>query len=105
MGDGSARRDFLYIDDCIDAIIKLSEKQFRGTVNVSSKSLTSIKDIAELIKIKTNFNGLIKYDKSKLSGQKQRMMDSSIMDNLDWSPKIDLDIGIVNTIKWFREIN
>ncbi len=102
-GDGSARRDFLYIDDCIDAIISLSEKQFSGTVNVSSKSLTSIKDLADLIKIKTNFNGTIKYDDTKLSGQKQRIMDSSIMDKLDWLPKIDLDNGITRTIKWFKE--
>ena len=51
-GDGSARRDFLFIDDCIDAIIKLADIQFSGVVNVSSKSLTSIKELAELIKVK-----------------------------------------------------
>ena len=102
-GDGSARRDFLYIDDCIDAIIKLSEIQLRGVVNVSSKTLTSIKELAELIKNKTNFKGSIQYDETKLSGQKQRIMDSTIMDNLEWSPKIYLDNGISRTIKWFLE--
>ena len=102
-GDGSARRDFLFIDDCIDAIIKLSGIQFSGVVNVSSKTLTSIRELAELIKDKTNFKGLIKYDVSKLSGQKQRIMDSSIMDNLDWSPHINLDNGIAKTVKWFFE--
>ena len=102
-GDGSARRDFLFIDDCIDAIIKLSETQFQGTVNVSSKSLTSIKELAELIKSKTNFNGSIIYDKKMLAGQKQRIMDSSKMDNLGWLPKTNLEDGISRTIKWFRE--
>ena len=101
-GDGSARRDFLFIDDCIDAIIKLADIQFSG-VNVSSKSLTSIRELAELIKDKTNFKGLIKYDVSKLSGQKQRIMDSTIMDNLNWSPHINLDNGIAKTVKWFFE--
>ena len=100
-GDGSARRDFLFIDDCIDAIIKLADIQFSGVVNVSSKSLTSIRELAELIKEKTNFKGLIKYDVSKLSGQKQRIMDSTIMDNLNWSPQINLDNGIAKTVKWF----
>ena len=102
-GDGSARRDFLFIDDCIDAIIKLSEIRFSGVVNVSSKTLTSIRELAELIKDKTNFKGLIKYDLSKLSGQKQRIMDSTIMDNLNWSPHINLDNGIAKTVKWFFE--
>ena len=102
-GDGSARRDFLFIDDCIDAIIKLSAIQFSGVVNVSSKTLTSIRELAELIKDKTNFKGLIKYDVSKLSGQKQRIMDSTIMDNLNWSPQINLDNGIAKTVKWFFE--
>ena len=102
-GDGSARRDFLFIDDCIDAIIKLAEIQYKGPVNVSSRSLTSIKELAELIKIKTSFKGSIIYDKSKLIGQKQRIMDTSKMDHLDWLPRINLEDGISKTIKWFRE--
>ena len=93
----------MFIDDCIDAIIKLSEIRFSGVVNVSSKTLTSIRELAELIKDKTNFKGLIKYDVSKLSGQKQRIMDSTIMDNLNWSPHINLDNGIAKTVKWFFE--
>ena len=102
-GDGSARRDFLFIDDCIDAMIKLAEIQFKGPINVSSKSLTSIKELAELIKIKTSFKGSIIYDKTKLIGQKQRIMDTSKMDHLDWLPRINLEDGISKTIKWFRE--
>ena len=102
-GDGTQTRSFLFIDDCIDAIIKLADIQFSGVVNVSSKSLTSIRELAELIKDKTNFKGLIKYDVSKLSGQKQRIMDSTMMDNLNWSPHINLDNGIAKTVKWFFE--
>ena len=102
-GDGSAKRDFLYIDDCINAIIKLAEVKFSGEVNVSSKKLTSIKDLAETISNETNFKGLIKYDKTKLSGQNQRIMDSSKMNELGWDPKIDLLEGIKKTVNWFVE--
>ena len=102
-GDGSARRDFLYIDDCVDAIIHLAMKNFCGVVNVSSKTLTSIKELSELIKKEATFEGIIKYDETKLSGQKQRIMDTSKMDNLNWYPKITLSSGINKTIKWFRE--
>ena len=102
-GDGSARRDFLYIDDCVDAMIKLSEHQLPGPVNVSSKKLTSIKELSKLIKISSDFKGHIKYDKTKLSGQKQRIMDTSKMDDLGWVPKIKLELGIQKTLKWFRQ--
>ena len=74
-----------------------------GPVNVSSKTLTSIKELSQLIKISSNFKGIIKYDKTKLSGQKQRIMDTSKMDNIGWVPKINLEEGIHKTIKWFKE--
>ena len=102
-GDGSAKRDFLYIDDCINAIIKLAELKYSGAVNVSSKNFTSIKDLAETISKEINFKGLIKYDKTKLSGQSQRIMDSSKMDELGWNPKVDLYEGIKKTVNWFIE--
>ncbi len=100
-GDGSARRDFLYIDDCIDAMIKLAEEEFLGAVNVSSKKLTSIKELAELLKSSTNFKGILKYDSTKLAGQKQRYMSTEIMDKLLWKPKINLSEGINKTVDWF----
>ena len=100
-GDGSARRDFLYVDDCIDAMIKLSEKEFLGTVNVSSKTLTSIKTLAELIKSSTKYKGNLKYDSTKLAGQKQRYMNTEIMDKLLWSPKVQLSDGINKTVDWY----
>jgi len=102
-GDGTAKRDFLFIDDCIDAMIKLAEVNYPGTVNVSSKSLTSIKVLAEIISKETNFKGLIKYDQTKLSGQSQRIMDSSKMNELGWDPKINIQKGIKKTISWFIE--
>jgi GDP-L-fucose synthase len=100
-GDGSAKRDFLYIDDCIDAIIKLSSEEFCGSVNVSSKTLTPIKELAYLINYESKFNGVIKFDSSKLTGQNQRIMDTSKMDGISWQPKTNLSEGIHKTIEWF----
>ena len=102
-GDGSAKRDFLYIDDCISALIKLAELKFCGEINVSSSKLTSVKELSEIICKETNFQGKIKFDKTKLSGQKQRIMDSSKMNKIGWSPKTTLPEGIRETVRWFIE--
>ncbi len=102
-GDGTAKRDFLYIDDCISAMIKLAEHQFCGSVNVSSNTLTSIKDLANILKKETNFRGTLKFDQTKLSGQSQRIMDSSKMAKLGWTSETTLSEGLKKTIKWFRE--
>lgn len=102
-GDGSAKRDFLFIDDCINAMIKLAEIKYNGPVNVSSKTLTTIKDLSQTISEEIDFQGSLIFDKTKLSGQTQRIMDSTKMDKLGWSPKIPLNEGIKNTINWFIE--
>ncbi len=102
-GDGSAQRDFLYIDDCIDAIIKLSQLKFCGSINISSGKLTSIKELSEKISSEINFKGRIKYDNTKLTGQKQRIMDSSKMTKIGWVPKTNLSNGIKKTVSWFIE--
>ena len=49
--------ELLYIDDCVDAIIKLAEIEYVGAVNVSSNTLTTIK-LSEIISKATNFKGL-----------------------------------------------
>ena len=84
-------------------MIKLAERQFCGSVNVSSNTLTSIKDLANILKKETNFRGTLKFDQTKLSGQSQRIMDSSKMAKLGWTSETTLSEGLKKTIKWFRE--
>ena len=48
-----------------------------------------------------NFKGRIKYDNTKLTGQKQRIMDSSKMTKIGWVPKTNLSNGIKKTVSWF----
>ena len=55
------------------------------------------------LKKETNFEGILKFDKTKLSGQGQRIMDSSKMNKLGWSAETTLSEGIKKTVKWFLE--
>ena len=101
-GDGSAKRDFLYIDDCVDAMIKIAQKDYIGSINVSTGKLTSIRDLAEIIKVYSNFSGGIDYDEKQLTGQKQRIFDNSNVRKLGWNYKVGLEEGIQRTINWFQ---
>jgi len=99
-GDGSAKRDFLFIDDCIDAMLLLADGGLQGSFNISTGSLTSIMDLAYCISDIVGYKGNIVFDTSQPAGQAQRIFDNSKMSNLGWSPKTDLSEGIHLTVDW-----
>ena len=101
-GDGSARRDFLYIEDCIDAMILLTKQNVTGVVNVATSKLTSIRDLAKQIGVATQFDGSILFDQTQLTGQLQRIFDPTKMSSLGWHSKTSVSDGIALTVDWFR---
>lgn len=101
-GDGTARRDFLYIDDCIDAIMLLVNHGSEGVFNVCTGHLTSVRQLADEIKLSSGFAGDILYDETLPAGQMQRIFDTSKMDALRWQPSVSLENGIMQTIEWFK---
>lgn len=101
-GNGSARRDFLYIDDCIDAMLLLTESGEQGVFNVSTGVLTSVSDLATEIKAASGYDGQITFDTSLPAGQMQRIFDASKMTRLGWAPKVSVADGIARTVDWFR---
>lgn len=101
-GDGSARRDFLFIDDCIDAMLLLAEREAQGVYNVSTSVLTSIRDLAHEICDASSYKGSVEFDPAQPAGQMQRIFDTSKMDALGWKPKVSFKEGIRKTVDWFR---
>ena len=101
-GDGSARRDFLYIDDCIDAMLLLADREAQGVYNVSTSILTSIRELAEEIRVASAYQGKVEFDPSQPAGQMQRIFDTTKMDQLGWKPKVSFKDGIRKTVDWFR---
>jgi GDP-L-fucose synthase len=102
-GDGSARRDFLYIDDCIDAMALLLERRFSGVVNVATGVQTSIGTLAETIGRVAGYAGAITYDTSMPAGQMGRTFDTARIAAMGWVPGHDLERGLEKTVAWFRE--
>jgi GDP-L-fucose synthase len=102
-GDGSARRDFLYIDDCIDAMVLLLERRFSGVVNVATGVQTPIGMLAETIGRVAGYAGSITYDTSMPAGQMGRMFDNARITATGWTPEHDLERGLDKTVAWFVE--
>ena len=103
-GDGSPRREFLYSDDLAEAIriilnsskkrlFDLCEENF-PIINIGSGDIYSIKDLANIIKNKTNYKGRIYFDKSYPNGTMQKNLDYKRMLKLKWMPKIFLNQGL-----------
>lgn len=105
-GDGKQTRSFLYIDDCVDALIKLMESDYQEPINIGSDRLISINELAQLI-IKISGKDIVPqhiYDKPQ--GVRGRNADISLARRvLGWEPKISLEDGLLRTYRWAESLN
>jgi GDP-L-fucose synthase len=102
-GDGSATREFLYVDDAAQGIVAAAEK-YNGAapVNLGAGFEISIKKLAGKIVKLTGFKGGIKWDATKPNGQPRRMLDTSRAEKFfGFRAKTDFDTGLKRTIDWY----
>ena len=98
-GSGSAKRDFLNVDDLADAcFILLNDYNNDKPVNIGSGSDISIKDLVKIIIDEFNYKGDVKYDLTKPDGTLLKLLDSTLINSLGWKPKISINEGIRKTI-------
>tara|TARA_B110000971_G_C19587231_1_gene310112 strand:+ start:40 stop:489 length:450 start_codon:yes stop_codon:yes gene_type:complete len=96
-GDGSPRREVVYVDDIADACIYFMNKRFKDTIiNIGTGKDYSIKEYAKIIlkSIIPNKKIKIKYDKSKPNGTPRKVMDVSLAKKYGWNSKINLKEAI-----------
>tara|TARA_B100000965_G_scaffold328636_1_gene291769 strand:- start:99 stop:1037 length:939 start_codon:yes stop_codon:yes gene_type:complete len=96
-GDGSPKREVIYVDDIADACVYFMNKKFKGSmINIGTGKDYSIKEYAKIILklIIPNEKIKIKYDKSKPNGTPRKVMDVSLAKKYGWKSKIDLKKAI-----------
>ena len=100
-GDGKQTRSFLYIDDCVEGVLKLMETEYGKPVNIGSDRLVTIDELAEII-IKISGKDIsIEHDLSKPQGVRGRNADLTLVKKvLGWEPKISLEEGLKSTYEW-----
>jgi GDP-L-fucose synthase len=103
-GTGTARREFLYIEDLADACVFLMER-YDGSeiVNIGTGVEISISDLATLIKEVVGYQGGIVYDRTKPDGTPRKLLDVSRMDSIGWHAKTGLREGVGKTYEWYAE--
>ena len=101
-GTGKPLREFLYVDDLSRAIEYLIfNKPEESLLNIGSGIEITIYDLAKKIKEVVEFEGQLSFDSSKPDGNPRKLLDSSTINDLGWSPEVNLDNGLRLTYKWY----
>ena len=115
-GTGRSQREFMHARDCADAIVYLAETldehAFRETaigkadwshVNIGTGQEVSIAELAQLIAKIVGFEGVLRFDTSKPDGTPRKLLDTSFLQGLGWTPKVGLEEGLRDTVEWYHK--
>ena len=102
-GTGSASREYLFVDDAAEAIVRAAEVDTTAEpVNLGADREVTIKETVETVARLVGFEGELRWDPSKPDGQPRRAVDGArARELLGWSPTMDFEAGLVATIDWY----
>jgi GDP-L-fucose synthase len=104
-GDGSAVRDFLYIDDAVSGVLLAYRLGLgQGAINLGSGQGTSIRELVETVVAASGCTPAIRWDTTKPSGEARKIADTTRARTLlGFAPQVPLADGVARTIRWFRD--
>ena len=103
-GDGTASREFLYVDDAAEGLVLMTERYDSSEpVNLGSGQEIMIRDLAHLIAELTGYQGQIQLDPSKPNGQPRRCLDVTRAEReFGFRARTDFRTGLRETIAWYE---
>ncbi len=103
-GTGNASREFLYVEDAAEGILRGAERMDDPIpINLGTGKEIKISALVDLIANLTGFTGEIKWDASQPDGQPRRSLDTNrARQKLGWSATTDFEAGLRRTIEWYR---
>ena len=103
-GDGSARREFLHVDDLASALLICMERyDSEDIINIGTGEDVTIKELTEIIVDVTGYKNDYEWDTSKPNGTPRKVLNVDKIKSLGWEPKISLRQGIESTYEWYRK--
>jgi UDP-glucuronate decarboxylase len=106
-GTGAQSRAFCYVDELVEALIRLmaTDDSFTGPVNLGNPTEFTITELAETIVRLTGSSSGIEYRSLPDDDPKQRQPDITLARKvLDWQPRVELEAGLEHTVAWFRRL-
>ncbi len=104
-GTGLASREFLYVDDAAEGVLRAAEVMDEPTpINLGASFEITIRDLVGLIVRLSGFKGEVVWDPAKPDGQPRRCLDTTRAKKLlGWEAKMRFEEGLMRTIEWYRE--
>ena len=103
-GNGRQTRDFVFVDDVVEANLAVMGKEVQGIYNVGTAEETSVNDLFRLLVELTNAGCKELHGPAKKGEQARSVVDSSrLRQELGWEPKVPLREGLKRTVEFFRE--
>lgn len=103
-GNGRQTRDFVYVDDVVEANLAVMGQETQGTYNVGTGEETSINDLLRILIAHTNSTCKEVHGPAKLGEQVRSVIDSNkLRQELSWEPRTELREGLKRTVDYFRE--
>jgi len=104
-GSGRASREFLYVEDCAEAVLLAAERYDKpAPVNLGTGAEITIYDLAHLIANLTGFNGELRWDTTKPDGQPRRCLDTTRAEQeFQFRARTSLADGLRKTIAWYEK--
>ena len=102
-GDGKQTRSFLYVEDCLDAVLCLMDSTCEEVLNIGSEEMVSINDLVKVVSQCANKSVIIKHIEGPLGVRGRNSNNDLIRNILGWEPKYSLTQGIMNTYPWISK--
>ena len=103
-GDGLQTRSFLYIDECIEATVRLMKSNFQSPINIGSEELVTINQLVDFVAKIANKKINLNYNLSAPVGVRGRNSNNRLIrSQLNWDYSMSLSSGLVLTYNWIHE--
>lgn len=99
-GDGMQTRSFLYVEECVEAVLRLTRSNFTGPVNIGSEEMVTIKGLAEMIMEIAGKRLTIRHIDGPQGVRGRNSQNDLIQEKLGWAPSQPLRDGLTETYAW-----
>lgn len=101
-GSGRPRREFIHVDDLVDAALFIMQSpKTPPIINIGTGSDISIKELADLLKGIINFKGRFSFDRTKPDGAAKKLLDITQLGSIGWRARVDLKDGLADLYRWY----